>query len=169
MKSLKFIFATGLMLCSTLISIQSFSEENLGAGIVLGAPTALTLKYWQTKQVAYDAGLGFSAGNYVLFYGDYLYHYPGAFKQKDAFLSRLTPYVGLGAIVAVTTGDRKDNDNYLGKSSGSFGLGVRVPLGIEWIPREPSLGVFIEIAPGISLIPSTSALLMAGIGVRYYF
>ena len=127
------------------------------------------MKYFKDKQIAFDAGLGFAISNYFIFYGDYLYHYPGAFKQKEPFLMQLTPYLGIGGIAAITTNDRSQNYAYYGRTSGSFGLGVRVPLGLEWRPKDPSIGVFVEIAPGISIIPATTAIFTGGIGIRYYF
>ncbi len=159
------LFIFGFMFCASL----SWGSNDFGAGIFLGDPTAITIKYWRDKQIAFDAGMGFAVANYFIFYGDYLYHFPQAFKHKEPFLAQLTPYVGVGGIMAVTTNDRSQNYAYYGKNSGSFGLGVKVPVGIEWRPREPSLGVFVEIAPGISIIPATTAIFTGGIGVRYYF
>ncbi len=162
---IQFLLVLGFLVGSCFAN----AAGDLGAGIVLGDPTAITIKYWRDKQVAYDAGIGFAVSNYFLFYGDYLYHFPGAFKAKDAFLARLTPYLGVGGILAVTTSDRSQNYAYYGRNSGSFGLGIKVPLGIEWRPREPSIGVFVEIAPGISIVPATTAIFTGGIGIRYFF
>ena len=140
-----------------------------GLGLVLGSPTALSGKYWLNTRAAVDFGLGFGFNDYMLVYADYLYHYPGAFGRKDAFVANLIPYFGVGGIIVLTTSDRRDSDTYLGRRSGSLGLGVRVPFGLEWRPGDPSLGIFVEIAPGISVIPNTQGIIQAGIGIRYYF
>lgn len=153
----------------TVLGVSVFAGENRGAGIVLGSPTGLTGKMWKDSQVAYDAGLSFSSSDYVLFYGDYLLHYPGSIRDKNPFISQLTPYWGLGGILVLTSANRDSNDKYIGKKSGSVGLGVRCPVGAEWKPGRLPLGIFAELAPGISVFPATDILIQGGIGMRYYF
>jgi hypothetical protein len=62
-------------------------------------------------------------------------------------------------------GDRYFADN----SSAAFALGMRIPFGLEWRPSEAPLGVFVELAPGLTLIPGTSSFFQGDIGIRYYF
>lgn len=145
------------------------SGRTFGLGLVLGEPSALTIKAWQDNRQAIQGGLSFSFDDYILIYGDYLYHYPGAFGTRDKFAASLAPYIGVGGLFAVSTKDRRDDHRYFGKSSGSIGLGIRVPLGIEWKPGHPPLGIFLELAPGLSVVPATKAYIQGGIGIRYYF
>ena len=145
------------------------SNQNFGLGILLGSPTAITGKYWLDSQAAIDGGLAFSFSDYVLIYADYLFHYPRPFNQAGEFFSELSFYLGAGGNLVVTTNERNTADNYLGKKSGSVGLGVRIPFGLEWMPAKPTLGLFAEIVPGISVVPSTSVLVQGGFGARYYF
>lgn len=158
-----------LTLFFALISLESFAAGDGGLGIILGSPTGITGKLWQDQHEAYDGGISFSTGDYILIYADYLHHYPGVIKQRNQFISELTPYIGVGGVFVITSSDRSNNDRLYGKKSGSFGLGVRVPLGLEWKSRNPSIGVFLELVPGISLTPSTDILIMGGLGIRYYF
>lgn len=148
---------------------HSASSGDLGLGIILGAPTALTGKYLAGNNLAYDFGLAFSFDDYVLIYGDRLVPVPGGFGRKTKFASQITPYYGIGGVIVVTNKDRSSNDRILGKKSGSFGLGLRIPLGIEWRPSQPDFAFFLEIVPGISVIPETSAMFQGGIGLRYFF
>lgn len=157
-----------------LVAMPAFAAptspgRTFGLGLVLGEPSALTIKVWQDRRQAFQAGLAFAFDNYILLYGDYLYHFPGAFGSRDRFVTQLAPYLGVGGIFALSTKDRSDDHRYFGKSSGSFGLGVRVPLGIEWKPAHPPLGVFLEFVPGLTVVPATKAYLQGGIGIRYYF
>lgn len=141
----------------------------LGLGILLGDPSAVTGKYWLNQQEAIDAGIAFSFSDSFLLYADYLFHYPGAFKQNNKFINELSPYIGVGGLMAMTSSNRDNADRFYGRTSGSFGLAVRVPLGIEWQLPKPSIGVFVEFVPGLSLVPSTSGLIQGGLGIRYYF
>ena len=165
------MFLEKIIFLFIILAFPFFSNAgNLGAGVVLGDPTAITAKYWNSSNTAYDFGLSFFSGSYVSFYSDYLWHYPGYWKSAtNHFVASLTPYVGIGGIVVIAQSSRANNDHLLGTSSGSLGIGVRVPFGCEWRPTQPPIGVFAEIAPGMSIIPNTAILVQIGLGVRYYF
>lgn len=166
---LQAIFRSAIFAVALIVGLQANAAGDVGAGIILGSPTGLTGKFWKDQQVAFDAGLSFSTSDYILVYGDYLFHYPGAIRQANKFISELTPYMGVGGAFVVTTSDRSNNDRLLGKKSGSAGIGIRVPFGLEWKPGKPPLGAFVELVPGISVMPATDIMIMGGIGIRYYF
>lgn len=168
------IFWNRIIICLSIFLFANTAKAKsssgpFGLGIILGVPTAISGKLWLDQRSAIDMGLAFSFNDYIFAYGDYLVHFPGALSGKEKFLAQITPYFGIGALIAVTSVDRSTDDRFLGRRNGSIGLGLRIPLGVEWQPVNPSLGVFVEIAPGISIIPQTSAIFEAGIGVRYYF
>lgn len=162
----KIILTSLLLFASSTLAQQSGS---FGAGLFLGNPSAITIKYWQNQQVAFQGGLTYNFDDYGLFYGDFLMHLPGALQGTPAFMSSLTPYWGVGALIAITTDDRSDEDLYLGDESGDIGFGIRIPLGFEWSAPNIPLGVFLELAPGMSFAPESSGMLNGGIGARYYF
>jgi len=145
------------------------SERPFGLGVVLGVPTAIVGKYWLDQKTAIDGGVGVYFGNYTLFYGDYLLHYPGLFGHETKFVSELIPYFGFGAVLAFTSASFSDNYGLRGTSSGAFGFGGRVPGGIEWKPKDHPIGVFVEVAPGLAFVPQVGLFIQAGIGIRYYF
>ncbi len=143
-------------------------SEEFGLGIMLGEPTGLSGKMILDTKSAIDFGLAFSTNGYFLFLSDYLFQFPHAFHSSSPFISRLTPYLGMGGILA-TTSQLGQNRSFFGTSSSSIALGVRIPLGIEWNPSSLAIGVFAEIAPGIYLLPSTQGLFQWDIGIRFYF
>lgn len=163
MKTLIFIFLLALPLSGWA------QNKNLAVGVFIGSPTSLTAKYWTTQKSAYQFSLAFDFDDYILVTGDYLLHYPGTFKTTESFINSLVPYIGFGGIAVVTTEDRRRDDDYLGKESGSLGLGLRIPMGVEWRSTDPSISVYFEFSPGISIIPETSALFMGGLGIRFHF
>jgi hypothetical protein len=142
-----------------------------GLGLALGDPTALTAKYWlDGNKEAVDLGLAYWLGRYFLVYSDYDYHFPGTFGARNEFVNNLSPYIGIGGIlVFASSSDRNHRgDKYFAdNSSAAFALGLRIPIGIEWRPMP--IGVFLEFAPGLTVIPGTFGFLQAAIGVRYYF
>ena len=141
-----------------------------GLGVVIGEPTGLSAKLWLDQKHAIDFGLSFSFDDYFLIFSDYLFHFPGAFGRSSAFVTELTPYIGIGGVLAFANDRRRDRDrHFFGRERDTLGLGVRVPLGIEWIPSKAPLGVFVELVPGIAIAPATDAFFEGGIGIRYYF
>lgn len=165
-------FALSLLMIAA-ISIPTFANAktggNFGLGIILGAPTALTGKYYMGQEEAIDFGLAFDLDDYILLYGDYLVHFPGGLGRSSRFASELVPYIGIGPVLVLDADDRRRNDKYFDDPNDDFGLGVRIPFGIEWMaPRFP-LGIAVEIVPGIIVIPGTDAFVQGGVAFRYYF
>jgi hypothetical protein len=141
-----------------------------GLGVVIGEPTGLSAKYWLTSKHAIDFGLAYSFNSFVEVFADYLFHFPGVFGASSQFTTQLTPYIGIGGIFfGSTNGVNSRNNHYFTSDGSTAGLGLRLPLGIEWSPMDPPIGVFVELVPGLGIIPSTFGFLEAGIGVRYYF
>ncbi len=144
--------------------------NEFGLGLIVGEPTGPTGKLWLSHESAVDFGLAFSFDHYTLIYSDYLYHFPGAFGASSPFAARLVPYIGIGGAMAFASDRDHGNDRpYFGRGRDTFGLGIRVPLGMEWFAPRPRLGVFAEIVPGVALIPDTSSFVDAGLGARFYF
>src|SRR5690606_19289039 len=119
----------------------------LGLGILLGDPTGFTGKYWMDQRSAADFGLAFDFGDYFVIYGDYLYHFPGALGAASKFAKELTPYVGIGGMIAFSSHDHPhrhhDHDGFFHDTDSSVGLGIRIPFGIEWRPSDAPIGVFV--------------------------
>lgn len=147
-----------LLLCAVMVLICATEEvcaedRGVGLGVVVGEPTGISLKAWVSARNALDAGLAwsFGRGGRVHIHADYLFHLFGELKiHKD-----IVPYLGLGGRLAVGSGDEH--------------LGIRIPFGMVWWPREVPLDLFVELAPIVDLTPSTKLRANAGIGVRYFF
>lgn len=159
------------MVFSTTLQAQPASPRDFGIGIALGSPTAITGKVWLSNSSAMDLGLAYSSRDYVLLYGDYLLHSTNLFGTHSELSNRLTTYIGIG--LGVYSWDRhyyyEDRPAGWRRKDGDVGVYARIPLGIEWTPREPPLGVFAEIVPGVSVIPSVDAIINVAVGIRYYF
>jgi hypothetical protein len=161
-----FLFITNSTECSA--NQSNLKSNSFGAGIILGDPSGLSGKLWLDRKHAVDFGLAFSFNSYFLIFSDYLIHFPGAFGKSGAFLAQLNPYIGVGGSLAVSTDSNRSKGPFSDRKDFTA-LGVRVPLGIEWLPGNPPIGVFVEFVPGLYIIPGTEGFLNAGIGARYYF
>jgi hypothetical protein len=126
---------------------------NFGLGIILGEPTGLSMKIWQSEYVAYDAALAWSFGKdgNVHIHVDYLLHNYEIIRTANSY----TPiYYGIGGRI---------------QTKDETALGVRIPLGIDFRSRRIPIDIFLEIVPTLNLIPKTELDLEGGIGIRYYF
>jgi len=133
--------------------LSSGAQKNLGIGIIVGAPTGISVKYYIDKDKAFDAGVGWSLKkNYMRIHGDYLFHNYKLLKKMVDF--PLVLYYGGG--VKCLFADE-------------FELGVRIPVGVLYNIKKPSFDLFCELVPGLDLLPETDFGFDAAIGARYYF
>lgn len=142
----------------TLIIVFGFSIQadaqsrpgNTELGIILGEPTGLSLKAWQSNSTAFDAAVAWSFGNNesVHLHADYLRH---SWLEVDN--GSLAIYYGLGARVLLS-----DNARF----------GARIPVGLEYILPDTPLSLFFEVAPILDLAPATEFGVNGGLGIRYF-
>lgn len=143
---------------SETASIASPKSGDLMLGLIVGSPTGVSGKYWTSKRGAVDAALGFPFDSDVRFnfHTDYLYHFPISANVPGT----LPFYVGAGARLRAL-----DKEN----SNDNADFGIRVPLGLEFIPSSVPLEFFAEIAPVIVIAPRGDVNLDGGAGIRYKF
>lgn len=169
-----FLLHTGVMkkllpILALLLSSSAFAKPGgLGVGVLLGDPTALSAKYFMQGNDAIDGGIAFGHHELLLF-ADVLRHFPGKFGSRNEFVSALNPYVGVGPVVAFSDGDKDHSHHVIEDDDDDFGIGGRIPIGVEWTDKEMPIGVSLEIAPGAIIVPSTNAFIQGGVAVRYYF
>lgn len=149
------------------ISSVLSANKTYGIGLAFGDPSSVTGKYWIDAESGIDGGFAFLTDKYTLFYSDYHRHLKNLIHQAE--LQEFSPYIGVGGVFVMSTGSRSSKRKYLGESSGDLGLAVRIPVGLEWLPKTIPVGVFFEIVPALSVIPETSAFFHGAVGVRYYF
>ena len=142
---------TGLIV---LVLATSALAGNVGLGVMAGEPTGLSLKVWSGSRTAFDAAAGWSVGHddWIYVHGDYLWHR----YELDVDEGSLPFYFGIGARVLV----HEDHDSR---------VGVRVPLGLDYLFANHRWDIFIEVAPIIDLTPDTEFDVGGGVGARYYF
>jgi hypothetical protein len=158
MKSLKsaiysFLLLLTPFLMSSTVQGQAVAEKGQAAiGVMLGEPTGINLKFWQNTNRAYDLGVAWSLqGNEAIsIHGDYLWHTWLTAEKGD-----LAVQYGIGARAWFS-----DNDS---------AVGARIPIGLNYLFEDAPIGVFVEIAPIIDLLPSTDSDGSGGIGARFYF
>ena len=133
---------------STLDAQSRYSNTELG--VILGEPTGISFKTWQSDRTAIDAAIAWSFGDNgsVHLHADYLRH-----NWLDVDRGSLAFYYGLGGRVKFADDSR---------------VGARIPVGLQYLFPDTRLSMFFEVAPTLDLIPETSFGVNGGIGVRIF-
>ena len=133
-----------------------------GIGVVVGEPTGVTFKQWVGGDQAIDgaAAWSFADGTALHFHMDYLYHKPG---PPETAVPGLLFYFGLGGRLKAGDSDHHGDDH-----GDDNRLGIRVPLGFDYLFAASHLELFFEVAPIMDLAPETDFLVNGGVGLRYY-
>lgn len=142
-----------LMMFFRLMLGQETVTPRAGVGIIIGEPTGVSFKYWQSPTQAFAAAAAWSFRDKaaVHLHLDYLFHHP--FTQEIQ-QGNLASYFGLGA---------------RSKFSDAILLGIRIPVGINYFFTGAPLEFFIEFVPIMELIPATELKINGCFGLRYYF
>jgi hypothetical protein len=137
-----------------LFSAGVFAQDSgLGLGIVFGEPTGLSAKLWTSERTALDAAVAWSfAGlGWLHIHADFLIH---NYDLISVSKGKLPVYFGLGAFVGF---------------SSDLSLGARIPVGLAYQFEDAPLDVFVELVPGLALLPGIDFYIGGGLGVRYFF
>lgn len=131
-------------------------SQRVGFGIMAGEPTGISVKAWSsgTTAVAGAAGWSLRKGDWLYLHCDYLLH---RYELDAPELEGSLPYYyGLGGRVLLREG-------------ADSRVGIRIPLGIDYVSESGRFDIFFEIAPILDVIPETSFAFSGGAGIRFYF
>ena len=134
--------------------IPSPARADIGVGIIAGEPSGFAFKWWADDSTAVDAVIGWSLSDGDFYaHGDYLWHR----VVEDLEIGGSVPlYYGIGARLLL----REDDDSK---------IGVRIPIGLDFLIDNGRFDIFVEIAPVFNVMPDTDFDLSAGVGARFYF
>jgi hypothetical protein len=130
------------------------AQEGLGLGIIVGEPTGVSLKTWLTHATAFDlaAAWSFAEESSLHLHSDYLIHDYGLLTVKTG---ALPVYYGVGARLKIQDQDSR--------------VGIRVPVGVEYLFSRRPVDLFLEVVPILDVAPQTELGLNASLGARYFF
>lgn len=144
-----------LLLVFAITTIQTAEAQNRPSntelGVILGEPTGISFKFWQSGSTAIDGAVAWSMGRNesVHVHADYLFH-----NDLDVDQGVLLFYYGPGVRTVFSDNNPR--------------VGARFPLGLQYIVDSTRLSIFFEVAPTFDLIPSTSFGVNGGLGFRFF-
>jgi len=137
------------LLCGALPA----QDRGFGAGVFLGEPTGIALKSWTGPRTAWAAAAAWSFGHEdsLHFHFDYLMHNFNLIKTDR---EPLPFYYGVGIRI------KDDRD---------VRIGVRIPIGINYMFKKAPLDIFLEFVPVFDVVPSTDLFFNGVVGIRFFF
>lgn len=151
------IFLITLILAlTTLAQIGTAKGGKFGLGVIIGEPTGPCFKYWTGPKTAIDGAAAWSLANNagLHLHADYLWH---KFDLIPVEKGSLPFYFGLGGRIRFAEGGGDDR------------IGIRIPVGLDYIFATTPLDIFLEIVPILDLAPDTDLDFNGAVGVRFFF
>ncbi|MFQ6003021.1 MAG: hypothetical protein ACE5KJ_04680 [Candidatus Zixiibacteriota bacterium] len=144
-----FLVLTAVLTCGT---VQA-QDKSFGLGIILGEPTGISGKLWTGYNTAIDGAVAwsFEKKSSVHLHGDFLHH---SFNRARIDEGKLLLYYGIGGRIKFEEDSK---------------VGLRIPLGINYLFARSPFDFFLEIVPILDLAPKTDFSLNGAIGIRYFF
>ena len=133
-------------------------QGDQGFGVMLGNPSGFSWKMWLQEKVGLDAAVGVARSEFDVHITLLWHDFDTARRMSglDGMTSRgdVPFYIGVGP-------------RLLFESNTEFG--IRIPLGVCYLPKTSQWETFLEVAPVIRLTPDAGLNGDFAIGLRYYF
>ncbi len=143
------LLAVVALFVTTNISAQS---SGFGVGLITGNPTGLSLKMWTGETTALDAAVAWNFdADWIGVHADFLLH---NFNLISVSKGQLPLYYGLGAKLGL------GND---------IAIGARVPIGLDYMFDSVPIDIFVEVVPGLMVVPAIDFDIDLGLGARFFF
>lgn len=144
---------------------------HFGVGFQIGAPFALTGKYWLTKDQAIQAYIGTFNAGWNAAGVDYVFEFARV-RPSGAPLS-FGFHVGVGGVLGFGDGNCFDSfgDHRCrgGDDDDDLAVGVRLPVAANMYFNKVPIEVFLELSPVFEIVPDFDGALLAALGGRFYF
>jgi hypothetical protein len=166
----RIIFAgMSLFIFSACISPSPVNAQpgGFGIGLMLGEPTGVTAKIWNSDRTAWVIDVGDSYFGEPRVDVDYVWH----------FNSYNSPYVSLYAAVGGVAGFgegysgffyTRSGDRFYYRTTDNVGFAGRAMLGLNFIPYRTPLEFFAELGPLVGIAPLYGWNLDFALGLRFY-
>jgi hypothetical protein len=172
MRRLGVVCALALLLAPVSASAMADTDNlngHFGLGFQIGAPFAITGKYWLSKETALQAYLGTFSHGWNAAGVDWVYEF-ARIRPSGAPLT-FGFHVGVGGIVGFGHGNCFDGfgDHRCGGTDDDVALGVRMPIAANMYLTKVPIEIFLELSPVFEIIPDFDGDLIAALGGRFYF
>ncbi len=156
-----------MIITSRPASAQGPLGRDFGFGIIVGEPLGGTVKFWTAPDQAFVGSIGGSYFGSPRIGIDYDWHF-------NAFRSNVVKmYAGPGLALGFGQGFyygyyTRHGDVFYYRTDGGLGVAARVMLGLNVVPRNTPIELFLEMGPLIGIAPGFGVAFDIGAGIRFY-
>jgi hypothetical protein len=151
-----FVVVLAALVLTSSLAAASSDHGKVGIGVVLGAPTGFSIKYWENQRIAYQGSIGGMFNGGLMIGADYLVH-------QNVFRNPQVPfYYGAGMFL----GDAGFGGPYY--SHDRVALGIRAAFGVDYVPKEYPFDVAVELGPSLLLTPIAGMGVQLSVAFRFY-
>jgi hypothetical protein len=152
----KLVIILVAVVLATSQAVASSDRGKVGIGVVLGAPTGFSIKYWENQRIAYQGSIGGMFNGGLMIGADYLLH-------ENVFRNPQAPfYYGAGMFLGDAGFGGPDY------SHSRVALGIRAAFGVDYLSREYPFDVAIELGPSLLLTPTVGMGVQLSVAFRFY-
>ena len=137
-------------------AVASSDRGKVGIGVVLGAPTGFSIKYWENQRIAYQGSIGGMFNGGLMIGADCLLH-------QNVFRNSQAPFYYGGGMFLGDAGF--GGPDYL---HSRVALGIRAAFGVDYVSREYPFDVAVELGPSLLLTPSVGMGVQLSVAFRFY-
>jgi len=135
------------------------NNQRFGIGLQFGSVSGLSMKYYITPEMAFQAGMGGSQWGYCL-NAELLFNMVRLAQNESVSIPF---YIGGG----VAAGEWENG--YWGYEDQASNLNVHVPIGLAFEFHALPIDIFVQFEPGIVLAPNVYASFGSTMGARFFF
>jgi hypothetical protein len=156
-RKLVFAVLTVLLTFASAAPTAAQEEKRVGLGFIVGEPTGIDLKIFLNQTNALEFGLAWSLSdeNDLHIQGDYLWHRWDVIDLDNG--DQLPLFFGVGGRLIL----REDPVDDV--------VGVRFPVGLDYMFTDYPFDIFVEIVPILDVAPDTDFDLEGALGARFWF
>ncbi len=134
------------------------SNDDFGVGVILGAPTGISVDKKLSRSHSVDGALSY--GSYFYVHGTYLNHFLRSIRVEDYSFGW---FYGIGARLFVLEKNKREEEKK------ELYLGPRGSIGLNFPIKQNPFEFFIEGSCVLNVIPETGVDLGIAVGGRFYF
>ena len=142
-------------------TVQTFSVHEparWSVGLMLGAPTGISLKRYLGGRNAFDLNAAAAYGPGLRLGADYLWGLAELLGDRSG--ANLDFYLGAGGFVGTLQGPCAGYGYWRDTCNGDLFAGVRMPVGLELVFKRVPISLGLEVAPGIAFAPGRAGFML---------
>lgn len=152
---------------SDIPDVPPREEDLFTAGFAFGEPLGISFQMAPANETMAVNGLAaYSILNeWLQFSFDFVFQQGYGLRRFMKTEKRVDTYYGIGILAAFDQKEAAPNQ----KAEDDFILGMRLPVGVEWLSQSKKFQWYIELSPGVQVLSEFDFLIQGGLGVRYLF